>query len=108
MWCKVVDGVVVQAPGGIAEGETEADGWLPVLDVGPWPGPDETGDVTLTVRGDLVERSWANIRPVVAPVDATLLRRREALAAVVAARPDDPVVAALAELVDALALPEWR
>ena len=107
-WAKVANGAVIVAPGAITEGETEADGWLTVRDLEPLPGAGETGDATLTVRADCVERTWSHIRPYVPPVDPVLAARRAALATVVAATPADPVVAALAELVDALALPEWR
>lgn len=38
-----------------------ADGWLPVVDVGPAPTADQTGTEHLTVNGATVERTWTAI-----------------------------------------------
>ena len=37
------------------------DGWLPVENVGPQPGANQTGTEHLGVNGAVVERTWTNI-----------------------------------------------
>lgn len=108
VWCKVVDGAVIVAPGGIADGETEADGWLPVVDVPPFPQPGQSGDVVLAVKPNRVERSWRDIVDTVPAVDPALAALRDAVATLTTAAPDDPVVAALRAIALALAPTAWQ
>lgn len=61
-WCKVDNGTITVAPGALPADHDPAQ-WLPVVDLGPGPGPDQTGDETLTVTPTAVQRAWANIRP---------------------------------------------
>lgn len=61
-WCKVAGGTIVVAPGGITAGETEADGWVPVVDTGPGPAADQLADEMYVVHPDRVQRTWVNVR----------------------------------------------
>lgn len=63
MFAKVINDKMIIAPGAITEGETIADGWFPVVDIGPIPNSSETGTPKYFFNGQQVERSWSNIKP---------------------------------------------
>lgn len=52
----------------------QADGWLPVVDEGPTPGPMQTGTVVLTVEAARVVRTWTAIADVPTAVNADAIR----------------------------------
>lgn len=57
-WARVVNGVVVQAPGGRPDDADPAE-WLPVVDVNDGPPATHTATETWVVRADRVERMWS-------------------------------------------------
>lgn len=56
------------------------DGWLPVVDEGPTPGPLQTGTVVLTVEATRVVRTWTAIADVPTAVNADAIRTAAAAA----------------------------
>jgi hypothetical protein len=62
-----------------------ADGWLPVEDEGPTPGPLQAGTVVLTVEAARVVRTWTAIADVPEAVNGDTLRTN-AVAALAANR----------------------
>ena len=57
-----------------------ADGWLPIIDEGPTPGPLQTGTVVLTVEAARVVRTWIAIADVPEAVNAAAIRTAAAAA----------------------------
>lgn len=56
------------------------DGWLPVVDEGPVPGPLQSGTVVLTVEPTRVVRTWTAIADVPTAVNADAIRTQAAVA----------------------------
>lgn len=50
------------------------DGWLPVIDEGPTPGPHQTGTIVHTVEPARVVRTWTAIADVPEAVNGDALR----------------------------------